>query len=217
MKKPLIMLAVFALLVAAFAPMAHAEAETATHCVPPSNPSAASRFPCPPGWTPKPGNPPTRPPTRPPANPPTQPPAQPPTQPPAQPPAVTRPVTSAESQLVSLINQERQKAGLQPLRVNSQLTQAARAKSQDFINKNYFSHTSPTYGSVPQMLRKFGIPFQGAAENIAIDRSAQGAHANFMRSPSHKANILNPRMTQVGVGVVAKGTSLYITQLFIYP
>ncbi|MFP3361257.1 CAP domain-containing protein, partial [Planococcus sp. SIMBA_143] len=70
-------------------------------------------------------------------------------------------------EVVKLVNVERSKVGLPPLKENWELSRVARYKSEDMINKNYFSHTSPTYGSPFQMMKDFGISYQAAGENIA--------------------------------------------------
>ena len=76
-------------------------------------------------------------------------------------------IKSVESQVIDLTNQERAKNGLPALKANWQLSRVARYKSRDMANKNYFSHTSPTYGSPFDMMRDFNISYNRAAENIA--------------------------------------------------
>ena len=90
----------------------------------------------------------------------------------------------------------------------------ARIKSQDMVDQNYFSHTSPTYGTPFQMLTSFGMSYHAAGENIAYgQRTPREVVAAWMNSPGHRANILNASYTQIGVGYVASGN--YWTQLFI--
>ncbi|WP_291635467.1 LysM peptidoglycan-binding domain-containing protein [Clostridium sp.] len=72
-----------------------------------------------------------------------------------------------EKQVVTMVNTERAKVGLAPLKLNWQLSRVARYKSQDMIDKNYFSHQSPTYGSPFDMMKNFGIKYMSAGENIA--------------------------------------------------
>jgi uncharacterized YkwD family protein len=103
-------------------------------------------------------------------------------------------------QVVNLVNQERSKAGLQPLTMNNSLANVAMAKAQDMINNNYFSHQSPTYGSPFDMMRSFGITYRSAGENIAKgQRSPSEVMTQWMNSPGHRANILNTSFTQIGV------------------
>jgi len=66
---------------------------------------------------------------------------------------------------------------------------------------HYFSHTSPTYGSPWAMMELAGLKVQWAGENIAGNNSAAGAMAAWMQSPEHRANILDPKFTHIGVGV----------------
>ncbi|NMA87305.1 MAG: serine protease, partial [Tissierellia bacterium] len=75
--------------------------------------------------------------------------------------------SSVEMEVVNLVNIERQKAGLAPLQYSSELSNVARAKSQDMASKNYFSHNSPTYGDPFSMMKSFGIKYKTAGENIA--------------------------------------------------
>jgi uncharacterized YkwD family protein len=104
------------------------------------------------------------------------------------------------SQVVALVNQERAKAGLKPLQADAALSAMARDKAVDMHNNHYFSHTSPTYGSPFNMMRKYGIPFRTAGENIAMgQRSPQEVMNQWMNSKGHRANILNPNFTKIGV------------------
>jgi len=121
-----------------------------------------------------------------------------------------------EKQMVDLINAERAKAGISALRINDKVTEVARAKSKDMIDKDYFSHTSPTYGSPFQMLTTFGVSYRAAGENIATNRSMQNAHTALMNSSGHRQNILSSSYKSIGIGIVANARGyLYITQMFI--
>jgi uncharacterized YkwD family protein/spore coat assembly protein SafA len=126
---------------------------------------------------------------------------------------------ASEAEVIRLVNVERSKNGLGPLAANWQVGRVARYKSQDMINKKYFSHTSPTYGSPFNMMEQFGIKFSAAGENIAMGQRTPAEVVNaWMNSPGHRANILNPSYTQLGVGLAkdSKGTC-YWTQMFIKP
>jgi uncharacterized YkwD family protein/spore coat assembly protein SafA len=126
-------------------------------------------------------------------------------------------VKSAEEQVAALVNQERSKHGLQPLKLNWELSRVARYKSQDMIDKNYFSHTSPTYGSPFTMIKNFGISYRAAGENIAAgQKTPQEVMNAWMNSEGHRKNILSSQYTEIGVGY-AKGGSYghYWTQMFI--
>jgi uncharacterized YkwD family protein len=137
-------------------------------------------------------------------------------------PSATKPdssVAALEKEVVTLVNAERAKAGLPALKANAELSNVARLKSQDMIDKNYFSHTSPTYGSPFDMMKKFGIKYSAAGENIASGYpTAKAVVDGWMNSPGHRANILSKSFTEIGVGLAksSNGTS-YWTQMFINP
>ncbi|MGE5554192.1 MAG: CAP domain-containing protein [Betaproteobacteria bacterium] len=142
---------------------------------------------------------------------PTPKPAPAPTPAPAPAPSPTPPATgytlnAQEQQFLTLTNQNRTTAGLPALRSNLELSRMARIKAQDMVTNNYFSHYSPTYGYPPTMAQKFGIQYMyGVGENIVQSRNVSRANAQLMASPGHKANILDPRYTDIGVGVVSDG------------
>lgn len=116
---------------------------------------------------------------------------------------VSTPAGTFQEQVVALVNKERAKAGLKPLAVDAALTKAAQAKAKDMSDNNYFSHTSPTYGSPFDMMKQFGISYKTAGENIAKgQRTPQEVMDGWMNSPGHRANILNASYTHIGVGYV---------------
>lgn len=142
-------------------------------------------------------------------------PANPPT-PPVNPPASDGNVLISEAaKMVSLVNEERTKRGLKPLTVHAKLTEVAQLKSLDMLNNNYFSHTSPTYGSFAAMVYNHGIAFRSVGENLAQARNTTHAHALLMASEGHRNNILNPNFTHIGIGIVQGPYGVYVTQLFI--
>ena len=120
-------------------------------------------------------------------------------------------LTANEVKLVELVNSARANAGLAPLAIDVDLSYVARVKSQDMHDNKYFSHTSPTYGSPFDMMKKFGIQYRSAAENIARTSSVESAHNGFMNSEGHRNNIMNPRFTHIGIGIY----NGYYTQMFI--
>jgi len=123
-------------------------------------------------------------------------------------------VTDFEAEVVRLVNEVRAQNGLKPLTHDWQLSRVARYKSQDMKDKNYFSHTSPTYGSPFDMMKSFGISYKSAAENIAKGQATAQAVVNaWMNSSGHRKNILSSSYTHIGVGYVANGN--YWTQMFI--
>ncbi|MEK9200133.1 SafA/ExsA family spore coat assembly protein [Ureibacillus sp. 179-F W5.1 NHS] len=121
---------------------------------------------------------------------------------------------AVEQEVVRLVNVERANAGLPALKSDWELARVAEHKSQDMADKNYFSHTSPTYGSPFTMMKNYGITYKSAGENIAQgQRTASEVVKAWMNSEGHRANILNRNFTHIGVGYVADGN--YWTQMFI--
>ena len=122
--------------------------------------------------------------------------------------------TTVEQQVVTLVNKERAKEGLAALTVDTELARVAQLKSQDMHDKKYFSHTSPTYGSPFDMMKKFSISYKSAGENIAKGQtSAAQVVEAWMNSEGHRANIMDKKFTHIGVGYVKDGH--YWTQMFI--
>ncbi len=112
-------------------------------------------------------------------------------------------MSAYQSQVVDIVNQERAKAGLSALKVDALLTKVATEKARDMDVNNYFSHTSPTYGSPFDMMRQFGVTYSYAGENIASgQRTPQEVMTAWMNSAGHRANILNSNFTKIGVGYV---------------
>lgn len=121
---------------------------------------------------------------------------------------------SFEKEVVRLVNEIRVQNGLKELTYDWQLSRVARYKSQDMKDNNYFSHTSPVYGSPFQMIKNFGITYRSAGENIAKGYTTPQAVVNgWMNSSGHRANILSSSYTHIGVGYVSGGN--YWTQMFI--
>ena len=84
------------------------------------------------------------------------------------------------------------------------------------VNNNYFSHTSPTYGSPFDMMKSFGIKYNTAGENIAGNSNNSAAVTAWMNSEGHRKNILTNGFNYTGVGVVngSKYGKIYV-QMFI--
>ncbi|MEI5906753.1 CAP domain-containing protein [Bacillus spongiae] len=130
------------------------------------------------------------------------------------PPQTTSTVSAFERQVVDLTNAERAKQGLAPLTLDTKLSSVAKEKSNDMQQNGYFDHNSPKYGSPFEMMKSFGITYYAAAENIAKGQSSPEAVVNaWMNSSGHRANILNPNLTHIGVGHVG-GSNIW-TQMFI--
>lgn len=133
---------------------------------------------------------------------------------PAPVPAPTGNSLEMQKEMLSYVNAERAKENLAPLALDTSLSNGAYLKSKDMAENNYFSHTSPTYGSPFDMMKSLGITYRMAGENIAKHFSVKGAHDAFMNSSGHRANIMKAEYKKVGFGFVQEGSYLYVTQWF---
>ena len=129
--------------------------------------------------------------------------------------AAIAPATSNyEQKVAELVNIERQKNGLAPLTLDSAISNVARIKSKDMSDNNYFAHQSPNYGSAGDMLTQFGIKWSAWGENIAAGQRTPEEVVNaWMNSEGHRANILSPNFSKIGVGYVNNGRPNW-TQMF---
>lgn len=126
-------------------------------------------------------------------------------------------VTEQAREVLKLVNQERAKQGLKALVFSPQLNNIATMKAKDMADNGYFDHTSPTYGSPFDMLKRFGVKYSAAGENIAAgQKDAAEVMNSWMNSSGHRANILNANYEQIGIGYVTGGRwGTYWVQLFI--
>lgn len=120
-----------------------------------------------------------------------------------------------EEKMVSLVNNERQKAGLAPLTTDLLLRNVARSHSMDMLRNGYFAHKSPS-GEMPyDRLIAAGANFRLVGENLALAPSVDLAHIGLMNSPSHRENILDPNFKRIGIGIIdADPYGKMITQVF---
>lgn len=112
---------------------------------------------------------------------------------------------TAETQLLSLVNQARTQAGLVPLVMNTPLVTVARAHSRDMFARGYFAHNDPDGKSPFDRMTAAGIKYQTAGENLAYAANVQLAFNGLMNSPEHRANILEKSFRKVGMGVINGG------------
>jgi len=130
-----------------------------------------------------------------------------------------------EQELVALTNQERRNAGCPDVVANNQLTQATRAHSQDMALQDFFDHAGSDGASAGKRLDKVGYQWADWRENIAAGHTTpQAVITAWMASNTHKQNILNCEMREIGVGYyyLADDTGRftyqhYWTQVFAIP
>ena len=121
--------------------------------------------------------------------------------------------SSAQDEVVDLVNSERAKVGCSPLKVNAKLTEAAQAHSEDMAEHSNMSHTGSDGSSPGDRIEKAGYSWSTYGENVAYGySSAKSVMEGWMNSSGHKANILNCDFKEIGVGHAKPGD--YWTQDF---
>jgi uncharacterized protein YkwD len=134
--------------------------------------------------------------------------------------AVTASETAAqaESLLLELVNQARREAGRRPLQLMPALSAVARAHSEDMSANHFIAHNSRTSGTPADRLRRANLQSGIVLENLGRGYSAREIHEGLMSSPGHRANIMNERVTHIGIGVAVEhgaGGGLVVTENFI--
>jgi uncharacterized protein YkwD len=110
-------------------------------------------------------------------------------------------------EVVTFSNKERQKEGLKPLTINTKLNASAKLKVEDMIRQQYFEHDSPQGKGVSDLGNEVKYDYITMGENLALGNftSSEDLVIAWMNSPGHRANIMNPKYTEIGVSVI-KGT-----------
>lgn len=117
-------------------------------------------------------------------------------------------------QVVELVNQERAKAGVSPLTIDTGLESAALVRTREI--QTSFSHTRPNGNSFATAIQEAGVTYRRSGENIAWGQRTPEAVVNaWMNSEGHRANILNKNFSRIGVGYLTNGSKTpYWVQLF---
>lgn len=123
-------------------------------------------------------------------------------------------INKDEQAMLERINEARKDAGLENLQIDSSLQKVAKIKAKDMAENEYFSHKSPTYGSPFDLMRRNGVTFKSAGENISGNESYDAAAKAWMDSDNHKANILNGNYNYVGIGIADDKTygKIFVTE-----
>ena len=118
--------------------------------------------------------------------------------------------------LFDIVNRTRRQAGLPELAWDDKLAGAARDHARAMADTGVLSHQLQGEGPLIVRLTAHNVRLDRASENVVYDISVEGAHDNFMSSPPHRANILDPAFDAVGIGIVEAGGVLYITEDFAH-
>lgn len=120
-----------------------------------------------------------------------------------------------EAKMIELLNKERVKRGLNPLKPDPELKKVAINHSKDMFARGYFSHYTPEGKDPFDRMRNAGVKFSAAGENLALAQTLEIAHTGLMNSPGHRENILRPNFGRIGIGIMDGGVrGLMISQEF---
>lgn len=126
------------------------------------------------------------------------------------------------SLLIFETNQERAEKQIPELKENPTLTKAAQLKANSMAEKGYFSHTDPEGNSPWYYLNLAGYKYEFAGENLAVNFvESKEVHKAWMNSATHKANIIQPKFTEIGIataeGVYKGKKAVFVVQFFGTP
>ncbi|HTZ89997.1 MAG TPA: CAP domain-containing protein [Alloacidobacterium sp.] len=107
-----------------------------------------------------------------------------------------------QQNLLDLTNRARSDQGLQPLHWSPALAAAAQSHAQKMFDQHSLSHQLPGEPDLQTRAAQAGAHFREIAENVAMGNGAEGVQKEWMNSPAHRANILDPRLSDIGIGVV---------------
>ena len=122
--------------------------------------------------------------------------------------------TNAERELLHAANQERKAHGLPALRPDEALTIAARKHAELMAEQGRVAHQLPGEPDLPARARAAGAHFAWLSENVDEGPNAAAIHQSFMKSPQHRANIMDSDMDSVGIGVAERKCELFAVEDF---
>jgi len=121
-----------------------------------------------------------------------------------------------ESELIELINSERDAKGIPPIALNWEVSRLARYKSEEMKTHQMFTHESLLYGDPSELLIRFHVPFNKIGANIAMGHETpKEVFDSWLNSSGHKANIVNPSFTSAGVGLSCDDNGIYYWTLIL--
>ena len=122
--------------------------------------------------------------------------------------------TSGEQSMLARINAMRAADGLAPLDRDQALDAAARAHCVDMAAQRQLTHVSESSGTPADRVSAAGVEAQTIAENVALHRTAEEAHQALLASDAHRANMMGPSHTHVGIAALRSDHGVYVTQVF---
>jgi uncharacterized protein YkwD len=123
-------------------------------------------------------------------------------------------LSAPEQALFDAANRERTARRLAPLKWSAALASAARAHARRMAQANALSHQFSGEMDLGTRVRVAGVRFRAVAENVAQGPSAAVIHAQWMNSPPHRANLLDPELDSIGIAVAERNGQLFAVQDF---
>ena len=120
----------------------------------------------------------------------------------------------AAREVFELLNRARVSAGVDPLAWSDGLADVAGHHGFEMYQEGYFSHMSPTTGTVADRMVAAGIPYLIVGENLALSPTPESVHDGLMASPGHRQNMLDDRFTRVGISAVEGPLGVMVVQVF---
>lgn len=119
-------------------------------------------------------------------------------------PEETPTATISATSIIAATNAEREKNGLSKLTFSSILSKSAQVKADDMLAHHYFEHVSPNGTTLNDLVKDAGYTFLAIGENLAYGNftTSVGVVRAWMNSPGHRANILSPNYSEIGIGIV---------------
>lgn len=124
------------------------------------------------------------------------------------------PMARPERELLALVNQARRANGLPALRWNEALTTAARRHAEIMAEHGSAQHGFPGEPNLSARAKQAGAHFGWLSENVIQGSSPEFIHEQFMKSPPHRANILDRDMDSIGIGVIEEGGQFFVVEDF---
>lgn len=121
---------------------------------------------------------------------------------------------AASRRLMEMVNAVRGSRGRMRLDWDDDLAYAAASHLNDMLAYDSVSHWSPMYGELENRLKRLDISFEVALENLAAAPSLEEAHWHLMLSAEHRRNILDPRLTHIGIAVARERGQVWVAEIF---
>lgn len=102
--------------------------------------------------------------------------------------------------MLTIINRDRERVGASPLSIDDRATALAKERTRDMVVRNYVSHTTPDGKTIGDFAVQYKL-YGSVAENIAVDNNSTAALQGLLRSPAHRAALLDRDLIRIGIGM----------------